>query len=229
MTDYTNFLTLDIENNSSGKYGRKAGVPGEDPIVAIALQNSVELRSQYIYPDKLSKLGVDEDVIVGFNLSHDLSFLWDLKDLQDFFRRGGRVWDCQLAHYILSGHQEKYPSLRDVAVRCYSCPERVKNMEDYWLNGLKTSDIPKELVLKDVEQDVKDTTSIYLQQLEQAKKDGVFKFLEYRMDALLACIECERNGMYINKDIFNTNKEKIKQELEEKKLLLSNLIKPYWR
>jgi DNA polymerase I-like protein with 3'-5' exonuclease and polymerase domains len=102
-------------------------------------------------------------------------------------------------------------------------------MEPYWDEGKQTSEIPRELVIQDVEQDVRDTTQIYLQQLKQAEEQGVLTFLEYRMDALLACIEIEINGLYIDREIFQKNKEQIRLTLEEKKARLNQLVSNYWR
>lgn len=132
------YLVFDIENNSSTiskKYGKKAGTPLlGDELVAYGLKSSafLEVYGFYVYPNVIKEFNIDEDVLVGHNISHDLQWFWHLGSLQDFFKRGGRVWDTQLAHYILSGQTEKYPALRDIAVRCYGCPERQKLMEEYW-------------------------------------------------------------------------------------------------
>lgn len=252
------YIALDIENNSSNQYGRKAGNFLFDPIVAIGLCNEKETRSEYIYPNKIKELKIDEDVIVGFNIKHDLLFLWHLDSLQHFFKRGGRIWDCQYAEYVLSGHQHKYPALRDIAVSKYGCKERQKHIDNLlfkrdnlkdtglWtfyedlfasykalfsiaLNDIKqVSDIPYQLVQQDVENDVEDTASIYLQQLGKAEELGMTKVLELEMDSILATCEMEYNGLHIDQAVLKMNKKQLELELKAEQEKLQELVKPYW-
>lgn len=251
------FLVLDIENDSSSQYDRKAGNFLFDPIVAIGLCNEKETRSEYIYPNKIKELKIDEDVIVGFNIKHDLLFLWHLDTLQDFFKRGGRVWDVQYAEYILSGHQHKYPSLRDIAVSEYGCQDRRKFINDFLFHreeyieqlipipGVmdstemlahieeireykQVSDIRKCYVKEDVENDVKDTASIYLQQLGKAEELGMIKVLELEMDAILATCEMEYNGLHIDPTVLKVNKKQLELELKAEREKLQELVRPYW-
>lgn len=227
------YLIIDIENNSSEqakKFGRKAGTPLlGDKIVAISLKNQSEQTTQYLFPNELKEFYIDEEVLVGHNLSHDLQWLWTLESFQDWLKAGGVIWDTQLAHYILTGQQDKYPALRDIATRCYNCPERQKLMEPYWDKGIQTSDIPIEIVLEDVKNDVLDTEQIYLQQLKLAEKQGQTKLIELQNDALLATLEMSYNGLKIDIDRLHKNKLELEQKLEAKKAELAELIKPWWK
>lgn len=227
-----NYLVLDIENNSSEEAkqrGRKAGSPFVgDELVAVGLKNKTELKSLYLYKQELVFFQIDEDILVGHNLSHDLMWFWDTPWLQEFFKRGGKIWDTQVIHYLLSGQEDKYPALRDIAVNVHKCSEREKLMEKYWEEGFKTSDIPKELVLKDVENDVLDTESIFLQQYKRVKELGLMNFIELQMDAVCATIEMSFNGMRIDQEKLNENKIKIETELAYKKEQLINIVKEYW-
>lgn len=265
------YLVLDIENNNSKKFKRNAGNFLFDPIVAIGLKNNKELHSRYLYPNKIESLQIQEDIIVGHNLSHDLLFLWHLDDLQNFFKRGGKIWDTSIAEYALTKHQHKYPALRDIAVNKYKCKEREKVMEKYWEDDIKvvderkeifknfktmdevnqfieineyhigkfngiihkgpiqTSEIPKELVIEDVENDVLDTEKVFLQQYEIAKNLGMLKLLEFRMDGLLACIEMEYNGMCVNLDILETNQKYLQELLDQKYKKLLEIINHHWK
>lgn len=137
------YLILDIENNSSNRYGKKAGNPFYDEIVAIGMKNNLEIHAEYIYPNKPTILTIDEELLVGHNLSHDLGFLWHLDSIQEFFKNGGRIWDTQLAEYILTGQQHKYAALRDLAVNKYGCPDRVKHIERLLFNKDATLEIMK--------------------------------------------------------------------------------------
>lgn len=267
----SSYLTLDLETGFKEEYGRK-GNPFINPIVAIGLCSSGEAHSEYIYPNKLKKLIIDEDVIVLHNAGFDLLYLWGLEDLQNFFRLGGKIWCTQFAEYLLTGQQSKFAALRDIAVNKYGCPEREKKMEKYWdkdtvkvidrttkelikdfpkstniyavgkwlednnysntvivYEGIDTMDIPKALVLEDVEKDVLDTEKIYLKQIEKAKELGMYNLIEERMDGLLACVEMEFNGIMVDRQVLERNQKELEKELAIKRDELNSITQRYWK
>jgi len=214
MPKLNNFLVFDLETGTKEFAGRK-GNPFINPIVAVGLATKEETFANYTYPDKLTEFKIDEDILVGFNMTFDLLYLWHLEDIQAFIKRGGRIWDCQLAEYMLSGQQNKYPALRETAVNLYKCPQREKLMEPYWEQGTHTRHIPKELVIEDVTYDVIDTRAIYLEQIKKAKTQGMLNLIMARMDGLLATIEIEFNGMQVDREKLLANKQALEEELKE--------------
>lgn len=235
-----NILTFDLETTTKESFGRKANpLDIDNKIVAIGLKyyNPGLDERDLGRPSGLLGIYSDQfpvnwlnycDLLVGHNIKFDLLYIWPRKDLQQWFKEGGRIWDTSLAHYMLSGQQETYPALRDVATRCYGCTPREKKMEEYWDKGIDTKDIPEELVIEDVTNDVTDTESIFFRQVKKANDKGMLKLIQLEMDALLATTEIEFNGLYIDKDILLKNKELLEIELEKKKKLFLELIKPYW-
>jgi len=225
------YLVFDTEFSIKQYYDR-VGNWLYNPLVAIGLKSSNEVQphSKWIYPDKIKEFIVDEDVLIGHNLKVDLLYMWGLESLQDAFSKGLRVWDTSVAHYMLSGQRDKYPALRDIAVRCYGLKERDKLMESYWDKDIDTMDIPQEIVLNDVENDVLDTEAIYLQQVEQAKKKGMYELIHtHAGDTLCGIIECEYNGMKIDRKILGKNRKELERELEESTKLLLPYIERYWK
>lgn len=227
-----NYLVLDIENDNTKLYKRNAGNFKFDKIVAIALCNSRKVKTFYynspIFNNWENYLDRCE-VLIGHNLKHDLLFLWKSKKLQNWINKGGKIYDTQLAEFILTGQQHKYPALRNIAVNKYKCPEREKVMEKYWDNGLMTSEIEKELVIKDVTNDVLDTEQVYLLQLKLAKSKNMLSLIESQMEGLLATTEIEYNGMFINPNIFNTNMTEMRTKLENLTIELQETVKKYWK
>lgn len=228
-----NYLVIDIENNNSPEtqYGRGAGNFLYDKIVAISYKNKDFLFADY-YKDKefiYPKINSDIKLLVGHNIKHDLLFLWNITRLQNLLKEGLKIWDTQLVEYILTGQRHKYPALRDIAINKYNCPEREKLCESYWNKGIQTSEIPRELVLKDVQNDVLDTESVFLKQYELVIERNLLPLIQGQMDFLLATIEIEYNGMKIDRKIFRENKQKLEILLEQKKKEFLELIKPYWR
>lgn len=285
------YVVLDLETNTKTHHQRKAN-PFYNDIVAIGYKwKGFKVKNCYI--DSPKKQDVQEffqlgsrstsvfkfipnllaniDIIIGHNLTFDLLYLWQYKELQDFFKRGGRVWDTMITEYILTGQEHTYPGLRDIAVNKYGCPPRDKLMEEYWdkdtikvldwsskkilytfpknttneeiakfldnkkvshsvdiIHGsIDTKDIPRELVLEDVKNDVLDTERVALHQLKIARKNGQYELIRARMDGLLAQIECEYNGMYIDRQKFLHNKETLEFELQIVKSKLEELVGKY--
>ena len=56
----------------------------------------------------------DIDIVVGHNLSFDLGYIWQTSCFQAYIKRGGKVWDTQLAEYFLSAHRHQYASLAEL-------------------------------------------------------------------------------------------------------------------
>jgi DNA polymerase I-like protein with 3'-5' exonuclease and polymerase domains len=82
------------------------------------------------------------DTLIGFNIKFDLHWL----------RRYGfdyshcRIFDCQLAEFILGGQSEPYPSLNKTAER-YGLGTKVDVVKtEYWDKGIDTTEIPIEIL-----------------------------------------------------------------------------------
>jgi len=223
------YLVLDLETGSKEVHKRK-GNPWYNPIIAAGLKNAMICKG-IIASDINLIMGLVPNsvrVIVGHNLKFDLLHLWKSERLQYIFdERQFKIWDTQLAEYILTGQQHKYAALRDIAVNKYGCKEREKLMEKYWEQGKDTSEIPQELVLEDVLNDVRDTEQVYLQQIVKAKELGMYNLIQLQMDALLATTEMEYNGFYINQQLLRQNRDRIATELRQAQEELQQLVAPY--
>jgi len=102
-------------------------------------------------------------------------------------------------------------------------------MEEYWEKGIDTKDIPRELVLEDVQNDVLDTEQVMLQQVKILKKEGQYQLCTEMMEGLLYTIEAEYNGLYINQDTMHNNKQRLEKEIEELKQQAGLIAERYWK
>ena len=222
------FVTLDLETSSKEMYGKKAN-SFYNRILCIGLKykdkEAIGLPQDYL-PKGVFK---DVNLIIGHNLAFDMMYLWRDKQLQDFFKRGGRIWDTAAAEFILSKQQHKFPKLRDIAVQKYGCKERVKNIEKLFESGLETTDGDIQLLLEDVKNDVIDTEQVALQQVKISKEQGTFNLIVARMDSLLGTIEMSFNGILVDKQKLQENRTKLQSELDECKTELDQLVQKYWR
>ncbi len=234
------FVTLDLETSSKEMYGRKAN-NFYNKILCIGLKYQKPTynikgtlwpaETLYGLPQDYLPQGVfkDVDLIIGHNINFDLLYLWRDPQLQDFFKRGGRIWCTAAAEFIISKQQHKFPKLRDIAVQKYGCKERVKNIEKLFESGLDTTDGDIELLLEDVKNDVIDTEQVALQQAKIAKQQGTFNLIVARMDSLLATCEMQHTGVLIDRQKLQENKLKLQNELDKCELELNDMIQKYWR
>lgn len=227
------YLCIDLETGSNKVHGR-VGNPWYNNIVAIGVKqfdmpeplSLYKAPFEFIYHQFLEESPIQ--CIVGHNIKYDLLYLWESEELQIWLKDGGKIWDTQLAEYILTGQQTKYSALRELAVIKYGCKEREKLMEPYWEKDIDTNDIPEELVLQDVTNDVLDTEQIYLQQVKKAEELGMLPLIQLQMDALLATTEMEYNGVFVNQDILEINRLDLEVQLNITKVKTYEIIKQHW-
>lgn len=138
------------------------------------------------------------------------------------------VYDTQLAQFLLSGQLHKYPALRDCAVNLYGLPEREKLLEKYKIGKtLDTTKIPIEELEIDVKNDALDTEGIALKQVKLLKQKQMYDLAKTQFESLLATTEMEFNGMFINRDILEKNKQNLQRQKDECITSLNLLIKVY--
>ena len=172
--------------------------------------------------DKFIELLQGTKLLVGVNLKFDLLYL--LRDprayeaWQDYVVRGGNVFDCQLAEYLLQGQIKSAHmlSMDDMAVY-YDLDTKVDEVKVLWEAGVPTEEIDPDLLARYLlgenltdasgnvvgrrEGDIGNTRDIFLRQVERAKAAGQSRSILLNMGSLLASIEMERNGMYVDKEL----------------------------
>lgn len=156
-------------------------------------------------------------LLCGFNIKFDLLHaLQDQENLylwMDYVAKGGRVWDCQQAEYLLNGMgmKDQMLSLDEVAPR-YGGNVKVDEVKALWAAGVDTPDIDPELLSRylcggrdefGVMQmgDVENTEKIALAQIARARSCGQMNSILLNMEALVCTVEMERNGMYVDKPL----------------------------
>ncbi len=150
------------------------------------------------------------DGYIGFNLKFDLHWL----------RRSGlplprRIWDCQLAHFLLTNQKNMYPSLDGVCEH-YGIPGKKQEVAALWEAGIDTPDIPKELMLTYLEQDLRATWQVYQRQQEDIEKRPELKnLMRMSMDDLLVLQDMEYNGLKFNTEKALEQEQQIRKRLVE--------------
>ena len=138
---------------------------------------------------------IDEaSLVVGHNIKFDLLYIY--RNTSNILPR---IWDTQLAAYLLSGQRHLYASLDELTAE-YIGDHALKDdkIKEYWKAGVRTEDIPVEELLDYLRADVNNTETIFEKQWEEAEQLGIMPLMFTQMDALRATIEMNRNGMSLN-------------------------------
>ena len=175
-------------------------------------------------------------LLVGVNIKFDLLYM--LRDpeayaaWQDYVVAGGNVWDCQIAEYLLQGQIKSAHmlSMDDMAVY-YDLDTKVDEVKVLWEAGVPTEEIDPDLLARYLlgenltdasgkvvgrrEGDIGNTRDIFLRQVERAKAAGQSRSILLNMGSLLASIDMERNGMYVDKELGLELAKELADELAE--------------
>ena len=155
--------------------------------------------SEEPYGSKLNEVqqGINTaTILIGFNIKFDLHWI----------RRYGitfgkvRLWDCQIAHFLITRQQARFPSLNDVA-EYYELGVKEDVVAKMWEEGIDTPDIPWDILESYLKQDLNLTYQIYLKQKEYFQQNpALYRLFFLEMVDLLVLEEMEWNGMRFDKE-----------------------------
>lgn len=171
--------------------------------------------------------------VVGQNVKFDiLHIIKDERALNAWMKyvaNGGLIWDLQLAEYVLAGQdqQSHMLSMDELALR-YDEDLKVDEVKKLWEAGVDTPDIDPDLLARYLlgedlpnggrrEGDIGVTRNVFLKQLARVQKEGMSRLLMLELGALVASIEMERNGMYVDKELGYKLADELRVELAEAK------------
>lgn len=205
------YAILDVETTITSKFKRKANpfLPDNWTVWVGEHQHGKESYFEK-HADQASSKGwlarffkrnPECKVVVTFNGKFDvLHGIADdpegLDAWMDFINRGGQVWDCQLAEYLLMG-QDPSSHMLSLDETCVKYGGQVKPdaVKDLWAAGVNTPDIPDDLMMDYLPGDIENTRKTFLGQIVKAQQLGQSRSIMLNMGALVFTIESERNGM----------------------------------
>lgn len=233
------YLVFDLETENHSLCGRKASP--FDPrnfIVATGYELEGDTPTGIYYTDVngkenkfnmfLDKIPDDVDILVGLNIKFDLHYVWDFPAIKEFFKRGGKIWCCQLAEFCLGGMLQEFHTVSmDKIVGKYGGNTKLDEVKQLWEAGYLTSEIDRDMLMKYLLEvgDIPNTRKIYLGQLAKAKEMGMLTVIEQRMESLLATTEMEYNGITIDTAIGITNAKELKQQLNKLTAIMNSFVK----
>lgn len=211
-----NILILDVETTTSNE-----GNPFDrtNRLVCVGLKSD-EIRIYYdIYDQDKPTIQViqhhvnNADLLVLFNAKFDLN--WLAKIGVDTF--GKRIWDCQLAEFLLNDQSTPYPSL-DQAAEKYGFDKKLDVVKtEYWEKNIDTDQVPREILSDYLAQDLKLTEQVYLKQKELFETTAAHKYKLFKLQCLDLQVlrEMEWNGIYFDVEAATKESENVQKQIEE--------------
>jgi len=238
MTDYTKYCVFDVET-TYGKYLGRVGSPFSNGEICLCASGFDTYNRGYtstylVHDHSGTKIGEqvgsekyrrsfsslqDVDVLVGHNIKFDLLWYWKHPELEEFLKRGGVIWDTAYAEYLLTaqfynlGQQECFrPSLANCAKR-RGLTLKLDIVAAMWDKGIRTEDVPEEVLMEYLQGDCQTTKELYLEQIAQAKRQNQLHMIAGRMEGLLATTEIEHTGLMIDLDTAEEQMETLKSTI----------------
>ena len=158
--------------------------------------------------------------LVGFNLKFDLTWAKRYGILLDNLK----VWDCQLAHFLLTGQSNPYPSLNGVS-EVLGLPKKLDEVKQYWASGIDTRDIPPDILTDYLKQDLLVTELVFKRQLDAFEKNPqLYKLFQLQCEDLLTLLEMEWNGLEVDVVGCKQKEQETEEQLKEIDKTLNDLF-----
>lgn len=171
-----------------------------------------EVASSYFTDIEYAKLlsaGIGKaKLLVGFNIKYDLHWARRHGVLPP---DGVRIWDCQIAEFLLRGQQGSYPSLNESLAR-FNIGQKIDKIAEYWDLGINTDEIPKDELIEYNKEDVELTYKLYLKQHEAMSPELRRLCMVQGLD-LLVLQEMEWNGVKLDVELCKRKAEETSAEL----------------
>ena len=235
------FLTFDTETTIKSSFKRKADqFNPENWVVYLGYKAAAdEAVTKVRFNNKKEQMGwfgrlLEEQwpvILVAFNAKFDILHgiaqdPWSYAVYKKWINAGGQLWDPQLAEYLLEGMlpEVQILSLDEVAIKYGgTLKEGGDVMKEMWAQGICTSEISEDIVYPYLDGDVLNTEKAFKGQALAARKVNQTKSILLNMGAMVYIIECEKNGIYVDRELGF----KLAQELVEEIAVLKQELEAY--
>lgn len=149
----------------------------------------------------------NSDLIVGHNLAFDLSYIWHDPTFQSYIQNGGKIWDTQVAEYLLTGQQHTFSSLAELQLKYLGEKEKPSRISWLYKKGIGADKIvqakdrcPRLFALYEFycKSDGRTPLLIWKAQYTRAKAEGMLPIIELYNDYLLSIINMTCTGIKID-------------------------------
>lgn len=158
------------------------------------------------------------DLLVLFNAKYDLQ--WLVKEGLTYDPK--KVWDCQLAHFIMTNQTHRFPSMNEVA-EYWGLPQKPDIVKtEYWDKNINTDEIPWEILEEYAIHDAETTLAIYHKQDAELSGRKRRLFLLQCQDLSLLR-EMEANGIPFDEQLCQVRAEELDDKISTLKQKLATV------
>lgn len=157
----------------------------------------------------------EANLLIGFAFKFDLHWLRRCGIIVDYANLP-RVWDCQVAQFIIQCQQERYPSL-DSSCAFFGLGQKSKVVEEeFWNRGIDTDAVPWDILSEYAKRDVDLTWQLY-----EAQQKWLVDHPELKRLIKLSCMdtvvlaELEWNGLRYDVEESLRRAKDIEKELKD--------------
>lgn len=152
------------------------------------------------------------DVVVGFNIKFDLHWL---KRYGVSLKPHQRVFDCQLAEFIITNQQVVMPSLANTVEKYGVGKKDSFIQENYWSKGIDTDAIPWEVIEQRNVSDLEITWRLYEHMVQKLLPDAKKALVSLQNQDLLVLQEMEWNGVRFDWSYLREQSQKTRANMEK--------------
>ena len=158
------------------------------------------------------------DLVVGFNFKFDAH--WLTKYGIEIPHK--KVWDVQLAEFILSNQNNSYPSLNETCIK-YGIPVK-KNVvkEEYWDKGIDTDQIPWHILAEYAAHDAYITLQCYYAQIKLMTTAQI-KLCKLQSQDMMILMEMEANGLPFDEELCQVRAKELDDKISTLKRELAEI------
>lgn len=216
IVDVETTMKCPVGNNKANPYW-----PDNEIVLAGAQKLEGDATIIHAYADlPLGKTGpVPDWLVVAHNAAFDIAYLLKHGVYKQNDLAKANLWDTQLAEYLLSGQQHKFPSLDECSAKRGGTPKdnRVSVMFEA---GKGAEEVPRNMLEDYLKADLKNTQTVFWSQYKEALDKRLLPLIHSQMDARLATIEMQYNGLAIDKPLLDEERAKLAMEVAELLLYL---------
>lgn len=204
-----NILSLDCEttirhNASPFAQGNKDGL-----VCWSYADSKKSYAKKFASPQEIQDELDENTLVIGFNFKFD--YLWLTTRGVDL--SGAKIWDVQIAEFIISNQLWKFPSLNDTAKR-YNIPTKLDVVKtEYWEKGIDTRDIPWNVLSEYAAHDAHITLLCYHAQLKHMTAAQIM-LCRLMCQDLKILAEMEINGLLYDEQLCIKKEQELDAEIK---------------
>lgn len=151
------------------------------------------------------------DLLVGHNIKFDINWLrWIGISIPN-----NKLFCTAVAEYMLRGQRPTISYSLDACAKRYGLGQKIDKVAEYWDSGYNTDEVPLDILLEYMLQDVELTYQLYLIQKDLLVSKGMATLAKYCFEESGILSEAELSGFEFDKELAERYVEEISTNIKE--------------